>query len=173
MPQKTEPKEKIEPKEKAEPKAERGRIIRIVETNLDGNKPVESAIKSIRGIGDMFAHAIATASGIGRKKIAELSDDEVKALVDVIQHPENHSIPSWLYNRRFDPVTGKDMHLAASKLQFTQRNDINEMKKMKSYKGVRHAAGLPVRGQRTKGAFRKGKTVGVSKKKQLPAQKKK
>ena len=38
------------------------------------------------------------------------------------------------------------------------------MKKIKSYKGMRHAYGLPVRGQRTRGNFRKGVTVGVMKK---------
>ena len=38
---------------------------------------------------------------------------------------------------------------------------------IKSYKGMRHAAGLPVRGQRTKSNFRKNKgkgSLGVKKK---------
>jgi small subunit ribosomal protein S13 len=39
------------------------------------------------------------------------------------------------------------------------------MKKIKSYKGIRHMFNLPVRGQRTKGNFRKGKSVGVVRKK--------
>ncbi|MDP2973690.1 MAG: 30S ribosomal protein S13, partial [Candidatus Diapherotrites archaeon] len=37
-------------------------------------------------------------------------------------------------------------------------------KKIKCYKGIRHAAGLPVRGQNTKAHFRHGKSVGVKKK---------
>ena len=51
-------------------------------------------------------------------------------------------------------------------MAFTQDNDIKMMKKMRSYKGIRHSLGLPVRGQRTKSNFRKnkGKVLGVRKK---------
>ena len=38
------------------------------------------------------------------------------------------------------------------------------MKKLKTYKGIRHQAKLPLRGQRTKGSFRKGTIVGVKRK---------
>lgn len=40
---------------------------------------------------------------------------------------------------------------------------------MRAYRGVRHQHGLPVRGQRTRGSFRKNKTVGVQKKKAMAA----
>ena len=43
------------------------------------------------------------------------------------------------------------------------------MKKIHSYKGIRHESGLPVRGQRTRSSFRTGGIVGVSKKKELRA----
>jgi ribosomal protein S13 len=36
--------------------------------------------------------------------------------------------------------------------------------KIKSYRGLRLSVGLPVRGQRTKGHFRKGKSVVTGKK---------
>ena len=40
--------------------------------------------------------------------------------------------------------------------------EIRKMKKIRSYKGVRHIMGQPVRGQRTRAHFRKtGKAVGV------------
>ena len=39
--------------------------------------------------------------------------------------------------------------------------DIRRLKKIKSYKGIRHSLGQPVRGQRTKAHFRKGRAVGV------------
>ena len=42
------------------------------------------------------------------------------------------------------------------------------MKKIKSYKGWRHAMGQPVRGQRTRSHFRKGSSVGVIKAKAKP-----
>lgn len=41
---------------------------------------------------------------------------------------------------------------------------------MKSYQGIRHMYGLPVRGQRTKTMGRKGLTVGVVKTKMKPGE---
>ncbi len=147
-------------------------IIRLVETNLDGGKPVRVAIRRIRGISFMFSNAVSTISGFGDKRLGELSEQEMQRLEEIIMNPDKFGIPAWLYNRKRDPITGKDKHLAVSKLELTQRMDINEMKKMKSYRGVRHILGLPVRGQRT-GSARGGRTVGVSKKKQQPAKSKK
>ena len=48
--------------------------------------------------------------------------------------------------------------------------DIRRLKKIRSYKGVRHTSGQPVRGQRTRSHFRKkGQSVSVMKKKAEPA----
>ncbi len=140
-------------------------IIRLVETNIDGNKPVRAAIRSIKGIGFMFSNAISKVSGLGDRKLSDLSDGELKNLEEIILNPDKHGIPLWLYNRRFDPVRGDTRHISVSTLDFTQKIDIDRMKRFKSYRGVRHIQHLPVRGQRTRGSFRKGKTVGVSKKK--------
>jgi small subunit ribosomal protein S13 len=159
--------------EEAEKKERRVQdIIRLVETNLDGGKPVKVAIRSIRGVSFMFSNAVSKLSGFGDKKLGELSEQELQGLEEIITNPDKFGIPSWLYNRKRDPVTGRDMHLSVSKLELTQKMDINEMKKLKSYRGVRHILGLPVRGQRT-GSGSGGKTVGVSKKKRQPAKSKK
>lgn len=146
-------------------------IVRLVETNIDSAKPVKAAIRSIRGISFMFSNAVSRVSGFGDKKLADLSEQEIHTLEDIIAHPERHGIPVWIYNRRNDPIKGGDGHLSVSKLELTQRMDINEMKKLKSYRGIRHIYGLPVRGQRT-GSGSGGKVVGVSKKKQQPSKKK-
>lgn len=140
-------------------------VVRVAETNLDGTKPVRAAIRSIKGISFMLANAISMKFDRPDAKLAELDDESIKRLESLITEPQKHGIPSWLLNRRKDPVTGKDFHITASTLDFTKSMDINEMKKKKSYRGVRHILNLPVRGQRTRGSFRKGKTVGVSKKK--------
>ena len=72
-----------------------------------------------------------------------------------------------MFNRRKDYVTGDNKHLIMSDLDFSLREDVKRMERTKSYKGVRHALGLPVRGQRTKTGFRRGgTTVGVFKKEQ-------
>lgn len=140
-------------------------IVRLVETNIDGGKPVRTAIRSIRGVSFMFSNAVAAVSGLGERRLSELSDGELKNLEDIITNPDKHGIPPWLFNRKSDPVTGRTSHLSASGLEFIGKMDVDQMKKIKSYRGIRHMHHLPVRGQRTRGSFRRGKTVGVSKKK--------
>lgn len=147
-------------------------IIRIAETNLDGTRPVNVAIRTIPGVSFMFSNFITKSLSLQGKKLGELSDSEQKKLEEAIINPDKLGLPKWMFNRRKDPEDGRDSHLIASKLQFTQKMDINLMKKLKIYKGVRHAAGLPVRGQRTRSSFRKGSIVGV-KRKQMPAKGKK
>jgi len=159
-----------EKKKKREEKRPRAKIIiRIAETDLDGNRPVKTGILSVRGVSFMFANAVANATGLGNKKIADLTEEEKKRLEDAIYHPEKYNIPVWLFNRRYEPATGANKHLIGSQLQLTQKMDIGEMRKLKTYKGIRHSLGLPVRGQRTRSSFRsKGVTVGVKKQKQQP-----
>ena len=60
--------------------------------------------------------------------------------------------------------TGKDIHLLSSDLVLQNKNDIDQMKKIRSWKGIRHSYGLKVRGQRTRTTGRKGKAIGVKKK---------
>ncbi len=148
--------------------AETQQIIRLVETNLDGKKVVGSAIRSIPGVSFMFSNAIVKLGGFKGKKIGELSEEEMKKLESMLTNPSKYNIPRWLFNRRNEPATAEDKHLTASTLDFTMKMDINEMKKMKTYKGQRHAVGLPVRGQKTRSSFRHGKSVGVSRTKGKP-----
>jgi small subunit ribosomal protein S13 len=57
-------------------------------------------------------------------------------------------------------------------LDFALRNDLQTMRKLKSYKGVRHSLGLTVRGQSTRTSGRKrGSSVGVTAKVEAPAAK--
>lgn len=148
-------------------------LVRVASTDLDGKKQVMFGLCKIKGIKYMYANAICQAAGISKfKKTGQLSESEVVALEKVIAHPSQFSIPIWLYNRRKDPETGEDKHMITTDLGFAQDLDVKLMKKTKSYKGLRHQWGLPVRGQRTKSNFRrnKGKALGV-KKKAAPARK--
>jgi small subunit ribosomal protein S13 len=45
--------------------------------------------------------------------------------------------------------------------------DIKRLKKIRSYRGLRHATGRPVRGQRTKGHFRSKTSLGVAKSRKM------
>jgi len=143
-------------------------IVRIANTDLDGNKPIIDALRKIKGVSFMFANGICAATGIDKeKKTGYLLDSEIEKIDNAIRNPSQFNIPSWLYNRRKDYESGADLHLTGGNLKLFQENDIRRQKKIKSYVGMRHAYGLPVRGQRTKSNFRKnkGKALGVKRKK--------
>ena len=76
-----------------------------------------------------------------------------------------------MLNRRKNYDDGKDYHIIGGNLSFAEDNDLKRMKKTRSYKGVRHGLGLPVRGQKTRSNFRKNKgkvSLGVIRKKEPP-----
>ncbi|MAG52570.1 MAG: 30S ribosomal protein S13 [Nanoarchaeota archaeon] len=140
-------------------------IVRLAEADLNGNKKLLSSLRKVKGVGFSFANAICTVSGIkADKQVGSLTEEDIKKLTDVIKNPEKFKIFSWLYNRKKDFATGKDTHLVGSELKLQKEFDIKHLKKIKCYRGVRHSQGLPVRGQRTRGNFRHGRTIGVRRK---------
>lgn len=167
--QEKKPKKEGKEPHRPEPKklATGGKIIRIVDTNLDGGMKVGRALARIKGISFMLSNAICKAAGINPSaKLETLSEDSLKKLEEEIKNPH---VPSWLLNRRKDIKTGKDIHLSGSDIDIVLREDISLMKKIRCYKGIRHEMGQPVRGQRTRSTFRKNKSVGVMRKKAAPA----
>lgn len=139
-------------------------IVRIANTDIDGEKTLVRGLTSIKGIGMHMSVLITDATGIARNvKIGDLTDTQIdkikKTLVDV-----NKNAPRWMLNHRRDCNTGEDIHLIGSDIDMQLRDDINIMKKIRSYRGIRHERGLPVRGQRTRANSRKGLALGVSKK---------
>ncbi len=136
-------------------------IVRIANTDVDGNKPILHALRKIKGVSYMFANMVCKVAGVDmRKKAGVLTDEEVNKLDRVVSNPEGFDVPVWLFNRRKDVETGEDKHILTSDLDFTQDTDVKMMKKIKSYRGMRHAFGLPVRGQKTKSNFRRNKGKG-------------
>lgn len=139
------------------------KIIRIMQTDIDGGKQIYVGLTKIKGVSWSLANAICNKLGLNKKKkISSLSNEEIKKIEEFIQNPQ---VPGFLMNRRKDLDSGKDMHVLGSDLDLRKEFDIKRLKKIKSYKGLRHALGQPVRGQRTRSHFRKkGKSVGVIKK---------
>jgi small subunit ribosomal protein S13 len=177
-PTKTEEiKEKVEEPEKAEEKKEKPKkkidrgpdfkyIVRLSNTDVDGEKNVVYGLTGIKGIGLHMATLIADQSGIGRyKKMGHLTDSQIEKIQELINKLNEHA-PGWMLNHRKDYDTGKDIHLISSDIDMRLRDEINIMKKIRSYKGVRHESGLRVRGQRTRANNRKGLALGVSKKRE-------
>ncbi|MBL7054440.1 30S ribosomal protein S13 [Candidatus Woesearchaeota archaeon] len=143
-------------------------FVRVATTDLDGNKKIVRALTKIKGVGFRFSNIICSFADIDKdKKTGYLSDEEVKRMDEVIKDPLKFDVPVWMMNRRKDFDDGKDKHLITADLIFSKENDIKIMKKIKNYKGMRHAVGLTVRGQKTKSNFRRNKgkgSLGVKKK---------
>lgn len=147
------------------------RLIRILSKDIPGNKKLYVGIQAIRGVSWSFANAVCKKLNLDKsKRIDELSEEEIKKISEFIKNP---SLPSFLVNRRKDYDTGKDKHLHGADLDLQKEFDIKRLKKIKSYRGIRHMAGQPVRGQRTKSHFRSNRkktgAVGVKIKKSEPA----
>merc|ERR1711865_239814 len=67
--------------------------------------------------------------------------------------------------RRYANLVCKYGHLLSNQLDSKMREDLERLKKIRNHRGLRTYWGLRVRGQHTKTTGRRGKTVGVSKKK--------
>ena len=141
-------------------------IVRIANTDIDGEKKLVRGLTSIRGIGMHMSALITDETGIDRDiKIGNLTDsqiEKIKEALDVIEE----SAPAWMLNHRKDYETGEDIHLIGSDIDMRLRDEVNIMKKIRSYKGIRHERGLPARGQRTRANNRSGLTLGVSKRRE-------
>ena len=141
-------------------------IVRMADTDLDGSQKVAYALTKIKGVGIRLAGAIVRVAGVNpEERLGNLTDEEIERLEDAIRNPLKYGIPPYLLNRQRDPTTGKDLHLIGADLTLQVKADIDLMKKIKCWKGVRHSLGLKVRGQRTRTTGRKGATVGVRRKK--------
>jgi len=143
-------------------------FVRVVNTDLDGNRNVGIALRKIKGVSFMLSNVVCNITGVDKAaKVGYLKDEEVKKLDDVLNDPSKYNVPSWMFNRRKNYEDGKDYHSITGNLTFAQENDIKRLKKIRAYRGVRHGKGLPVRGQRTKSNFRRNKgkaSLGVAKK---------
>ena len=135
---------------------------------VDGNGKVEYSLTQIRGIGRRFAQAIVTVAGIDPNlRLGALPEKDISKIEEIIMDPINNGIPNWMANRKKDLRTGNDLHIIGNTLELTVKRDIDRMKRIKSYKGVRHNSNLKVRGQRTKSTGRHGLVIGVIRKKLL------
>jgi small subunit ribosomal protein S13 len=69
-----------------------------------------------------------------------------------------------MINHRHEPADGLTVHYIGPELETRRRDDVNQMKMIRSYRGVRHERGQKVRGQRTRSNGRTGMAAGVLKK---------
>jgi small subunit ribosomal protein S13 len=141
-------------------------IIRIADTDIDGNKTVVMGLAQIKGIGRHMSVLIVDQAGIDRHiKVGDLTDAQIDKINEVLAQI-NDLAPGWMVNHRRDLHTGKDIHLISAEVDSHLRDDINLLKMIRSYRGIRHELGLPARGQRTRANGRTGLSIGVSRKRE-------
>ncbi|KAJ2541099.1 ribosomal 40S subunit protein S18B [Coemansia sp. RSA 1933] len=141
-------------------------MIRLLNTNVNGNIKIMYALTAIKGVGRRYSNLVCKKADVDMSKRAgELSAEELERLVEIIQNPLQYKIPQWFLNRQKDHTTGKYSQLVSNQVHSILREDLERLKKMRAHRGIRHSGGLRVRGQHTKTTGRRGRTVGVAKKK--------
>jgi len=93
-----------------------------------------------------------------------VTDESIAGIEDILKNPVAAGLPDWYVNRPRDRMSGKMLHLLGSDLDFARKNDIDRLRRIKSWRGTRHTLGLKVRGQHTRTTGRGGMAVGVSRK---------
>ena len=121
-------------------------MVRIAGINLDDKWRVDYALTHIKGVGWSTANKVIDAAGLKDKScVSELTNDDIAKIVGQLE----------------GYVTEGDLIRKV-------REDIQRLKTIGSYRGLRHGHGLPVRGQRTKSNARtkrgKRRTVGAFRK---------
>ncbi|MFT7518978.1 MAG: small subunit ribosomal protein S13 [Kiritimatiellia bacterium] len=103
-------------------------MARIEGQDLPRNKPIWIGLTSIYGIGKTSAMAIVTKAGIDpMTRVFQLTDHEVARLREIVQNE----------------------HQVEGELRKEVAMNIKRLIDLKSYRGIRHRRGLPLRGQRT------------------------
>jgi len=121
-------------------------MARIAGVELPSQKRVEIGLTYIYGIGKSSSNRILQEAGVNPDtRVKNLTESEISAIQTIIQN-----------NFRVE-----------GELRRTVQGNIKRLIDIKSYRGVRHRRGLPVRGQRTRTNARtkrgKRKTVGIVK----------
>lgn len=121
-------------------------MLRLVGIDLPENKRIEVALTYVYGIGPKIAGAILEKAKIDKNLRAKmLKAEDVAKLQKILEE-----------------------YKVEGDLRKEIRENIQRLKRIGSYRGSRHIAGLPVRGQRTRTNARtlrgKRKTIGAMKK---------
>jgi len=139
-------------------------IVRLANTDLDGTRSTALALTSVHGVGLRLAEATCRLSGVNpREMLGNLPEPTVDGIEATLQALPT-KVPAWMVNHPTEPVLGDSPHLLGADLDARRRDDVNVMKMIRSYRGVRHERGQKVRGQRTRSNGRTGMAAGVLKK---------
>lgn len=119
---------------------------RIAGSDVPDRKKIYYSLQYVHGIGPKYAKDILAEAGIdGEKRANELSETDVAKINQIIDNG----------------------FLVEGALRRQVQQNISRLREIRSYRGERHRAGLPTRGQRTKcnARTRKGRKRTVAGKK--------
>jgi small subunit ribosomal protein S13 len=117
-------------------------VARISGVTIPDNKQVWVSLTYVHGIGNKISKDILKKANVEQiTRVKDLNDAEISRIQDVINAD----------------------YVVEGELQRLVSGNIKRLKDVKSYRGIRHAANLPVRGQRTKtnARTRRGRKVTV------------
>lgn len=139
-------------------------IVRIANTDLDGRRRTGLALTGVRGVGLRIAEAACQMAGVdAHTLIGDLPEVTVEGLETTLAALPT-KLPPWMTNEPRDYLAGETLHHIGPDIETARRDSINQMKMIRSYRGVRHERGQKVRGQRTRSNGRTGMAAGVLKK---------
>jgi small subunit ribosomal protein S13 len=139
-------------------------IVRVANTDLDGTRPTALALTGVRGVGLRIAEVACRLTEVNASEmIGNLPETTVDGLEATLGSLAQ-KMPPWMVNHAHEPLAGESPHFVGPDLETRRRDDINVMKMIRSYRGVRHERGQKVRGQRTRSNGRTGMAAGVLKK---------
>lgn len=139
-------------------------IVRVANTDLDGTRPIALALTGVRGVGLRLAEVACRLANVpAREMIGNVPEPTVEGLETTLLSLTT-KVPSWMVNHPTEPIAGESPHYIGPDLETRRRDDVNLMRMIRSYRGVRHERGQKVRGQRTRSNGRTGMAAGVLKK---------
>ena len=153
---------------KRESKDFRG-IVRVSGQDLQGHLTLAAALRKVKGIGYNLAANLTIIArdklGLDAKElVGNFKDSDLEKLEALVKDPAAHGVKPFLLNRQSDPFKGGPHHVVGTDLIFARRQDIEKIKRSRTWRGWRHQLGQKVRGQHTRTTGRRGMSVGVLKK---------
>ncbi|KAK7828612.1 hypothetical protein U0070_007136 [Myodes glareolus] len=89
-------------------------ILRVLNTNINGQWKIAFAITDIKGVEWRYAHVVLRKEDIDlTKRAGELTEDEV---ITIMQNPRQYKIPDWFLNRQKDVKNRKYSQVLANGL---------------------------------------------------------
>jgi small subunit ribosomal protein S13 len=102
---------------------------RLLGVDIPNDKPTHISLTYLFGVGGKIARDLCHKAGVDpQRKARELADDELSRLAALLERD----------------------YVVEGPLRRQVQQNVNRLRDIKCYRGIRHRLGLPVRGQRTR-----------------------